>query len=242
VTKNIMVDGKGGVPLTGVSAVALNVAVTGTTSSGFLSVYPGLTTKTSASNLNWVAGQTIPNRVVVPVGTDGTINLYNAFGNADVIVDVAGWYTDSSNPSATGSLYVPISPTRICDTRTVQTGVIANQCNNNGTGAGTIGAQAITDVSVAGLAGIPINATAAVLNVAVTGTTASSFMSVWPEGITRPTASDLNWVAGQTIPNLVIATFPTTGVDTNSGAISLYNLAGNTDAIVDVEGYYVPST
>jgi hypothetical protein len=89
------------------------------------------------------------------------------------------------------------------------------------------------------LAGVPTSTTAAVLNVAVTGTTASSFLSVWPEGITRPTASDLNWVAGQTIPNLVIATLPITGI--SAGNISLYNLTGNADTIADVEGYYVLS-
>jgi hypothetical protein len=125
--------------------------------------------------------------------------------------------------------------------------VVANQCNNNGGGAGTLGTQGTKDVQVAGtyntqaLAGVPTSTTAAVLNVAVTGTTASSFLSVWPQGIARPTASDLNWVAGETIPNLVIATLPSTGPDAGSGFISLYNLAGNADAIVDVEGYYVPS-
>jgi hypothetical protein len=35
----------------------------------------------------------------------------------------------------------------------------------------------------------------------------------------------------------VIATLSTTGA--SPGNISLYNLAGNADAIVDVEGYYV---
>jgi hypothetical protein len=46
-------------------------------------------------------------------------------------------------------------------------------------------------------------------------------------------------VTGQMIPNLVIATLPSTGPDAGSGFISLHDLAGSTNAIVDVEGYYV---
>jgi hypothetical protein len=87
---------------------------------------------------------------------------------------------------------------------------------------------------------VPTNATAAVLNMAVTGTTASSFLSVWPEGIVSPNTSDLNWVAGQTIPNLVIATLPTSGPD--AGNLNAYNLAGSADVIVDLEGYYITAS
>jgi hypothetical protein len=45
-----------------------------------------------ASDLNFVGGQTVPNLVVVKVGTDGKINIFNAFGSAHVVVDVVGWY------------------------------------------------------------------------------------------------------------------------------------------------------
>jgi hypothetical protein len=47
-----------------------------------------------------------------------------------------------------------------------------------------------------------------------------------------PLASDLNWVGGETVPNLVVVELGTTGV------VSVYNYAGSTDVIVDVEGYY----
>jgi hypothetical protein len=50
-----------------------------------------------------------------------------------------------------------------------------------------------------------------------------------------PTASDLNWAAGTTIPNLVVAE-----VGTND-QISIYNNAGSVDVIVDIEGYYSAS-
>ncbi|XEC32843.1 N-acetylmuramoyl-L-alanine amidase [Streptomyces fradiae] len=58
-----------------------------------MSVYPYGTTRTSASNLNFVAGQTVPNMVVVPV-KDGKITFYNHSGSVDLIADMAGYYTD----------------------------------------------------------------------------------------------------------------------------------------------------
>jgi len=72
-----------------------------------------------------------------------------------------------------------------------------------------------------------------VLNVTVTNPTAPSFLTVWPsDAASQPTASDLNYVAGQTSPNLVVVRL---GAD---GSISLYNAAGSTDVIIDVVGYY----
>jgi hypothetical protein len=85
---------------------------------------------------------------------------------------------------------------------------------------------------VAGIAGVPSNATAVVLNVTVTSTTDPSFLTVYPSTATLPTASDLNWKGGQTIPNMVVATLGSTG------AITFYNAAGWTDVVVDLLGYF----
>jgi len=57
-------------------------------------------------------------------------------------------------------------------------------------------------------------------------------LTVRPSTSALPNASDLNWTAGRTIPNLVVATLGSTG------AISFYNAAGNTDVIVDLVGYF----
>jgi hypothetical protein len=81
---------------------------------------------------------------------------------------------------------------------------------------------------------IPANASAVVANATVTDTTAASYLSIFPDKTTRPTASDLNWSPGETVPNLVVAKL---GLD---GAWSLYNSQGTTNAISDVEGWYAP--
>ena len=232
-TLAVQVTGNGGVPPSGVAAVVLNVTATNTTAASYFSVWPVGASQPIVSNLNWVAGQTVPNRVIVPLGTGGKVNVFNYAGSADLVIDVGGWFTDNSNAGATGQLYNALSPTRICDTRAVQAGLIAaNECNHNGTGTGTLG-NATAVVQVTGQGGVVSGATAVVANVTVTNTTASSYLTVWPDGATQPLVSYLNWVAGQTVPNLVVVKL---GAD---GAVDLFNYAGSTDVAVDVEGYYM---
>ena len=48
--------------------------------------------------------------------------------------------------------------------------------------------------------------TAVVVNVTVVGPTASSYVTVFPEGTTQPVVSNLNFTAGETLANL--ATVP----------------------------------
>jgi hypothetical protein len=74
------------------SAVIANVTVTNPTAPSFLTVWPDGSTKPLASDLNYVAGLTVPNLVVVKVGASGAIDLFNASGTTDVVVDVVGWY------------------------------------------------------------------------------------------------------------------------------------------------------
>ena len=69
----------------------------------------------------------------------------------------------------------------------------------------------------------------------VTDTTAPSFLTVWAAGQPRPTASNLNWPAGDTRPNLVVAELAA------NGAISIYNQSGNTNVVADVVGYFAAS-
>ncbi|MET9438128.1 hypothetical protein [Streptomyces sp. NPDC006551] len=215
-TVTLQVTGKAGIPAAGVTAVVLNVTATGPTSGSFVSVYPDGTTRTSASNLNFTAGQTIPNLVVVPV-VNGKVSFYNRAGSVDLLADVAGYYTTDG----TGSTYEPITPTRLMDTR-----------SGLGVPKAKVGAAGTVTLQVTGKAGIPTaGVTAVVLNVTATGPTAGSFVSVYPDGTTRTSASNLNFTAGKTIPNLVV-------VPVVNGRVSFYNHAGTVDLLADVAGYY----
>ncbi|MGH9265953.1 MAG: PKD domain-containing protein, partial [Acidimicrobiales bacterium] len=215
-TFDLQVTGQGGVPATGVSAVILNVAVTGATMAGYLTAFPAGEALPPTSNLNFVAGQTVPNLVTAKLGAGGRLSLFNAAGSTDVIADVAGWYDDGA--STTGGRFHPVTPGRVLDTRF---------------GAGPLGPAATMGVQVAGEGGVPATgATAVVLNVAVTGPTASSYLTVFPGGEAMPVVSNLNFVAGQTVPNLVVAKLGA------GGSLAAYNAAGTTDLVADVAGWF----
>jgi hypothetical protein len=218
---SVRITGTPNIPSSGVSAVVLNVTATNTVvAPSDVTVYPTGSTRPLASNLNFLPGQTVPNRVVVKVGTGGSVDFYDAAGHTDIVADVAGWFTDGST-AAGGSQFVGLTPARILDTRTTS----------------KIGPGATLIVPVAGQGGVPsVNATvpptAVVLNVTVTNPTAGSYLTIWPDGAITPLASDLNYVAGQTVPNLVVVKL---GAD---GSIDLFNAAGTTDVVVDVVGWY----
>jgi hypothetical protein len=231
--RTIQVTGMGGVPASGVAAVVLNVTVADTTASSFLTAWPTGSARPNASNLNWRTGEVVPNRVIVPVGSGGQVSLFNASGSTDVIVDVGGWFTNSSNPSATGSLYEALVPARVCDTRGAGPGVPANQCDGYGPTARTLGTGSTLTSGIVGLAGVPAGATAVVANVTVTDASAPSFLTVWPDKASRPNASDLNWIAGDTVPNLVVVALG------NDGGLDAFNASGSVDVIMDVQGYYM---
>jgi hypothetical protein len=225
-TANIQVAGRGGVPATGVSAVVLNLTATDTTTVGYLTAYPSGTANPGTSNLNFKAGQTVPNRVIAMLGSDGQVSIFNGFGNADVVVDVSGWFTDGSDTTATGGQFTGVVPSRILDTRTGNGGLPITPVKPNST----------TLLTIAGRGGVPSMTsatppTAVVLNVTVADTTSNGYLIVYPSGTGQPLASDLNWRAGQTVPNLVVVKL---GSD---GKAALYNAFGSTNLVVDVFGY-----
>ena len=65
--------------------------MTGTLGVGYVTVFP-CGSPPLASNLNLAAAETVPNLVVVPVGTLGNVSIYNNTGSAHVVIDVVGWY------------------------------------------------------------------------------------------------------------------------------------------------------
>ncbi|MFD0570609.1 right-handed parallel beta-helix repeat-containing protein [Kitasatospora gansuensis] len=102
---DLQVAGVNGVPATGVTAVTLNVTVTAPTKGSYLTVYPHGAeypegaTRPTASSINWVAGQTIPNQVTVPV-IDGKVSFYagGEGGTVEVLADLAGYYSEKGSP------------------------------------------------------------------------------------------------------------------------------------------------
>jgi WD40-like Beta Propeller Repeat len=213
-TIDLKVGGNGGVPATGVSAVVLNVTATGGTDETFLTVYPKGVARPNASSLNVLRGQTVPNLVVAPVSADGSISIFNSVGSVNAIVDVAGWFG--------GTSFSALTPSRILDTRTPSS---------------RLGADSKIDLQVTGVGGVPATGVGSVvLNVTAVAPSATTYVTVWPAGVTRPIASSLNAEAGQIVPNAVVANVGA------GGKVSLYNFAGTTDLLVDVAGWFPGAT
>ncbi len=119
-------------------------------------------------------------------------------------------------------LFVPIQPVRIFDTRTGLGGYTS-----------MFGPLESREVQVVGASPVPSTATAVVANVTVTQPYAAGYASVYPSGQAIPNASNLNFAAWQTAPNL------TTTVLGKSGRISIFNGSGDgAHFFVDVAGYY----
>ena len=174
----LVVTGRGGVPADA-SAVALNVTVTGATQAGYLTVWPCGSAQPTASNVNYDAGQDVPNLVMSKVGADGKVCV-EATGGPDVLVDVNGYVPG-------GSDFTGIQPFRALDTR-----------SGARPAAGTITEVVVTSGSVPGAA------PAVALNITATDAGADGYVTAWPCGERQPLASSLNFAAGHDRANLVL--------------------------------------
>jgi hypothetical protein len=223
----LQVVGRGGVPVGAADAVVLNVTVTEPTAAGYVTVFPTGTAAPLASNLNFAAGQTIPNLVTVKLGTDGKVSLRNGSAQGiHLIADVAGFYADgeASVPGA----FAPLDPARLLDTRT----------GTGAPGVGKVAGQGVLNLQVTGRGGVPATGVAAaVLTVTVAEPTASGFVTAFPAGVAAPLASNLNFTAGTVIANLVTVKVG------DGGQVSLRNgSAQGVHLIADIAGYYLAGT
>jgi hypothetical protein len=196
----------------GATGVIANVTATDGTRGGFLTVFPSGNAP-DTSSVNFLANSNVPNLVFAPLAGDGTMKIRNAFGNTDVIVDVVGYF----GPSGTTRL-APVTPDRVLDTR----------------GSGKIAAGGTVSFDVRGVHGVDASAQSVLLNVTVDSPAAAGFLTVFPEGAV-PDASNVNFVAGQTVPNLVLARI---GAD---GKVRIVNSSpGASHIIADVFAWFGP--
>jgi hypothetical protein len=207
--------GAAGVP-TDAKAVVLNVTATTTEASGFATVWPCGQPTPDASNVNFVQGRDVSNLVISSIGAGGGVCL-KASANTNLLVDVSGYFPAGSGYQPAGN------PVRLLDTR-----------SGNGAPQGIVGAGGTVQLVVANRGGVPSNASAVVLNVTAASTQEYGYVTVFPCGA-MPDTSNLNFVTGQDVPNLVIAQL------SPSGTVCL-NTAGATHLIADLAGYFSAGT
>ncbi len=162
----------------------------------------------------------------------GIRTRWAAIGATVAVLAGAGGVLTTWAASSGASAFVPIAPCRLLDTRAGD--------DNVGPRSTPIRADETFTTPARGENGrcnIPSSATGLSMNIVAIGPTAASFLAVFPGGTDRPTASSLNWQAGQApTPNGVTAKLG------DDGSIAFYNLQGNVDIAVDVVGFYEPIT
>ncbi len=200
------------------AAVVMNVTATGAAAPGYVTVYPSGGTAPVASTLNLErAGQTVANLAIVPLGAGGDVSFLSQSGT-HLVADVVGYVTGSAASLARTGLFVPVTPSRLFDTR----------------GAAPVGAGGSITRPVAGVAAVPPTALGVVVNVTATEAGAPGFVTVWDTGAPQPLASTLNvGAAGETRPNSALVRLG------DGGQMTLFTQSG-AHLLADVSGYLLP--
>ena len=242
VTEKLQLTGVTGLAVTdpipsNATAVVLNVTEVAGTANSLLTVYPfGSVNRPTASNLNFPPGKVIANLVTVTMGTGGAVSIYNALGSVNVIVDVEGYFTPQPATDFQG-LFHPITPVRVCDTRTPAS------CDGNA----AVGAGKSIVVTVAS-AGVPSDGTAgaAVVNLTGVAGSASTYLSVFPpdsNGHCNPTGtSNINLLPGAVAANRVMVELGPASLGGPVDALCVYNAVGTINVVIDANGWYGSAT
>jgi len=193
------------------SAYSLNLTVVPNGILGFLTTWPSGQARPLASSLNALTGTIVGNAAIVPAGTNGSIDMY-ASGPTDLVIDINGYFA----PMAPGglSLYA-VAPCRLADTRV------------------PLGSSPVTGFDLAvnsSACGIPAAAQADVFSVTVVPPAPLGFLTLWPQGLTRPLASTLNAQDMSITSNMAL-------IPTNNGSLSAFAVSP-THVIIDVSGYF----
>ncbi|MDT4961481.1 MAG: large repetitive protein, partial [Pseudonocardiales bacterium] len=222
-TLTLQATGRGDVPATGVSAVALNIAVVDPTQFGYLAAYGHSATRPHASTLTYAAGRTATNLAIVKVGADGKVDLHlYGVGMTNLVADVSGYVL--SGPANEVGTYTPLTPQRLLDTRV-----------GNGAPLASVASEHTLTLQATGRGDVPdVGVSAVAINVAVVGATAGSYLTVWQHGAPQPHTSTLTVTRGATVANLVIVKV---GAD---GKVDLRLTGGGRAHLVgDVSGYFL---
>jgi hypothetical protein len=213
--RSVLVRGVGGVPADADTAF-VNLTATNVTGYSFLAVAPTGVPVPDVSNLSLAPGDTRSVLVASRIGPDGRINILNWEGNTDVIADVVGFAR-----TAGGNRFHAMAPVRALDTRSAGFELV-----------GPWGAFQTRNLTLGGRFGVPSGATAVAVNVTVASATLPTFVRMFPAGAATGDTSTVNLNPGQIVANMAMVKLGTAGL------VSIYNLQGNTDLVIDVVGWY----
>ena len=180
----------------------------------FLTTWPAGQTQPLVSTLNAGTGTVTANSAIVPAGTNGDISVF-VTNNSDLVIDVNGYFAP---PAAGGLSFYALTPCRVLDTR-------------NTPGFPPFTGSVDANVVPSGC-GAPATAQSFVMNATVVPPGPFNFLTLWPQGTTRPLVSTLNASDGFVTSNLAI-------VPTTNGQISSF-ASNPVHLVLDISGYFAP--
>ena len=172
----------------GATAVAMNLVGVSPDTDGWIRAFPCDEKEPGVSSVSARRYRAVANSVIVPVADDGTICL-STMMNTDIVVDLTGWFGATG-----GSEFVPIEPIRMADTRSYDRGL------NALTGGRMLNAGKVLEVPIAGVRGVPADATAATINVVALGAPTAGWLRAVPCGSSSD-VSTLNFSTSAPIAN-----------------------------------------
>ena len=214
--------------------VAADITAANESQAGYVTAYADGTQRPITSSTNYTAGDTVTGYQIVPVGSDGKIDLYNgSSGTTALIVDLTGYFVADPQDAYTGDqTYTPLATaTRALDTRVSTSGTTGL------TAVGTVPAETPFTLQITGTNGVPATATAVAANLTTADQTGGGYLEAYATGSTPLSMTSLTYSTADAISSMA-ADIPLN----STGNITIYNHGSAAAVIVDISGYYTTST
>jgi hypothetical protein len=196
------------------AAYSLNFSVVPHGGLGYLTVWPTGETRPTVSTLNDLPGTIVANAAIVPAGTGGSVSVYPS-SDTDLIIDINGYFAPAGTAGL--SLYA-VTPCRVIDTRQLGPPF-----------GGTLSPPVDVLNSPCELLA---DAQAYVFNATAVPMGGLGYLTLWPDGTSRPTVSTLNALDGSITNNMAI-------VPSTNGKVDGY-ASGITQLVLDISSYFAP--
>jgi hypothetical protein len=220
-TVSFPVLGRGGIPATGVRAVHADVTIVKPTTTTWVVAWAdGQTRPADTSALSAAANETVSTSMIVPVGTNGKVALFNRLGSTNAVVDIEGYYTAATTADTGRGGFVPVAQTRVMDTSTGLGAPKAKLANG-----------AKLDVQITGNL-VPAAANAVFVDVRTVGASGTGWVTAGPSG-SSGTTSAVDFMTGDYSSGLAVQLGSAGKI-----ALTVHLSAGNMDVQVTVQGWF----
>jgi len=211
--RTVTIDLSAAVP-SNASAAILNVTAVNPCSGGYLVIF-ACGTQPGTSNVNYIGSRTTAGMAITMM-TDRTICVFSS-AMADLVVDLVGAFVPD------GELFHAVGPARWIDTRgsPAQLPTI-----------GRFTAESQINVPVAGVGGVPVDATAVWINLTATNSPTEAVLQAYPGPCgTPPNTSVVNVLSNRAAATSAI-------VELGAGGICVRALTGQPHVVLDVSGWF----